>query len=63
MTNSHYAIVKSNYHAANDRYLDKLEELKKQTIDTNLKQEELINKWPANSPVLIYYLILGFKSD
>ena len=33
MTNSHYAIVKSNYHAANDRYLDKLEEMKK----TNLR--------------------------
>jgi len=63
MTNSHYAIIKSNYHAANDRYLDKLEELKKQIYDVNLKQEELINKWPANSPVLFIYLILGFKSN
>ena len=38
-------------------YFKKLEELKKQIHDNNLKQDELINIWPANSPVFInlYY--------
>ena len=58
-----YDVVKATYNRRNDNYLDKLAELKKQIFNANLKQEELINKWPANSPVLIYYLILGFKSD
>ena len=52
-----YDVVKATYNRRNDNYLDKLAELKKQIFNANLKQEELINKWPANSPVIIYYLI------
>ena len=52
-----YDVVKATYNRRNDNYLDKLAELKKQIFNANLKQEELINKWPANSPVIIYYLL------